>query len=146
MAAAHGVINDYEAYRALSHEIRTAPGKISDSLKPRWPRWAARTVEDYVNAQQIVADCRRMLRDVFRDFDALLVPSAPGEAPVSLASTGEATFNAIWTALHVPAITLPAGKGPAGLPVGVQLVGPYGADYALLACAQWAQAIVADAY
>ena len=80
-----------------------------------------------------------MLRDVFSDYDALLVPSAPGEAPVTLNSTGEATFNAIWTALHVPAITLPAGKGPTGLPVGVQLVGAYGADYALLACAAWAE-------
>jgi Asp-tRNA(Asn)/Glu-tRNA(Gln) amidotransferase A subunit family amidase len=139
MAAAHGVINDYEAYRALSHELRTAPEKISASLQPRIPRWAACTMDDYVQAQQTVADCRRLLRDVFRDYDALLVPSAPGEAPVTLNSTGEATFNAIWTALHVPAITLPAGKGPNSLPVGVQLVGAYGADYALLACAAWAE-------
>ena len=140
MAAAHGVINDYEAYRALSHELRTAPEKISASLQPRLPRWAATTIEAYVNAQNTVADCQRQLRDVFRDYDALLVPSAPGEAPVTLNSTGEATFNAIWTALHVPAITLPAGTGPAGLPVGVQLVGAYGADYALLACAAWVHA------
>ncbi len=140
MAAAHGVINDYEAYRALSHELRTAPEKISVTLQPRIPRWAATTVQAWVNAQNTVADCRRMLRDVFNDYDALLVPGAPGEAPVTLNSTGEAIFNAIWTALHVPAITLPAGQGPNGLPVGVQLVGAYGADYALLACAQWAQA------
>ena len=139
MGDAHAVINDYEAYRALSHEIRTAPDKISDSIKPRLPRWAACTVEAYINAQQTVAECRRLLRDIFRDFDALLVPSAPGEAPYSLNSTGESTFNRIWTALHVPAITLPAGNGPAGLPVGVQLVGAYGADYALLACAAWAE-------
>lgn len=139
MAAAHGVINDYEAYRALSHELRTAPEKISTTLQPRIARWAACTVEAYVNAQQTVADCRRMLRDVFKDYDALLVPSAPGEAPLTLNSTGEAIFNAIWTALYVPAITLPAGVGPHGLPVGVQLVGAYGADYALLACAAWAE-------
>ena len=139
MADAHAVINDYEAYRALSHEIRTAPDKISDSLKPRLPRWAACTLEAYVNAQQTVADCQRLLRDIFRGYDALLVPSASGEAPYSLNSTGDATFNRVWTALHVPAITLPAGYGPAGLPVGVQVVGAYGADYALLACAAWAE-------
>ncbi len=139
LTAAHSVINDYEAYRALSHELRTAPEKLSASLQPRIPRWAERTLADYARAQQAVADCRRLLRDIFKDFDALMVPSAPGEAPLTLNSTGEATFNAIWTALHVPAITLPAGKGPAGLPVGVQLVGAYGADYALLACAAWAE-------
>lgn len=140
MSQAHGVINDYEAYRALAHEIRTAPEKLSSSLKPRLPRWAAITVEDYVKARQTVADCQRQLRDVFRDVDALLVPSAPGEAPHGLDSTGEATFNRVWTALHVPAISLPGQIGPKGLPVGVQLVGAFGADYALLACAAWAHA------
>lgn len=139
MSHAHGVVNDYEAYRALAHEIRTAPDKLSASLQPRLPRWAATTVEDYVKAQETVADCQRQLRDLFRDVDALLVPSAPGEAPHGLDTTGEATFNRVWTALHVPAITLPGHVGPKGLRVGVQLVGPFGADYALLAVAAWAQ-------
>ena len=139
LAAAHSVINDYEAYRALAHELRTAPEKISATIQPRIARWATRTLDEYAQAQQTVADCRRMLRDVYKNFDALLVPSAPGEAPVTLNNTGEAVFNAIWTALHVPAITLPAGTGPTGLPVGVQLVGAYGGDYALLACAAWAE-------
>jgi amidase len=139
LSDAHAVISDYEAYRALSHEIRTAPDKLSDSLKPRLARWATCTVAQYVEAQQIVADCQRLLRDIFRDYDALLAPSAPGAAPRGLDTTGEATFNRLWTALHVPAITLPAGSDAAGLPVGVQLVGAYGSDYALLACAAWAQ-------
>ena len=139
LAAAHSVINDYEAYRALAHELRTAPEKISATIQPRIARWATRTLDEYAQAQQTVADCRRMLRDVYKNCDALLVPSAPGEAPVTLNNTGEAVFNAIWTALHVPAITLPAGTGPTGLPVGVQLVGAYGGDYALLACAAWAE-------
>ena len=63
-----------------------------------------------------------MLDDVFGDFDVLLVPSAPGEAPHGLKSTGEATFNRMWTALHVPAVTVPAFTGPAGLPIGAQLI------------------------
>ncbi len=139
LARAHGVINDYEAYRALSHEIRSARDKISGTVQARIEGMAARSMEDYLEARRTVADCQRILRDVFKQFDVLLVPSAPGEAPLTLNSTGEPTFNAIWTALHVPAITLPAGKGPSGLPVGVQLVGAFGADYALLACAAWAE-------
>ncbi len=139
VAAAHSVIGDYEAYRALSHEVRSAPEKLSASLQPRMARWATCTMEAYIEAQQCVADCRRMLRDIFRAHDALLVPSAPGAAPLTLNSTGEPIFNAVWTVLHVPAITLPAAVAANGLPVGVQLVGAYGADYGLLASAAWAE-------
>ena len=86
----------------------------------------------------MLAECRRLLEAVFADFDALLVPSAPGEAPEGLASTGDAVFNQMWTALHTPAVTVPVFTGPKGLPMGAQFVGPYGADYRTLACAEWA--------
>jgi Asp-tRNA(Asn)/Glu-tRNA(Gln) amidotransferase A subunit family amidase len=84
--------------------------------------------------------CRIRGRPAIRgDFDVLLVPSAPGEAPQGLTTTGSSVFNQVWTALHTPAVTVPVFTGPAGLPMGAQLVGCYGADYRTLACAQWAQ-------
>jgi Asp-tRNA(Asn)/Glu-tRNA(Gln) amidotransferase A subunit family amidase len=42
-----------------------------------------------------------------------------------------------WTALQAPAVAIPAGRGPRGLPVGIQLLGPKGSDDALLATAAW---------
>ena len=69
--------------------------------------------------------------------------SAPGEAPHGLKSTGEATFNRMWTALHVPAVTVPAFTGPAGLPIGAQLVGPFGGDLATLLHAEWVRRALA---
>jgi Asp-tRNA(Asn)/Glu-tRNA(Gln) amidotransferase A subunit family amidase len=83
--------------------------------------------------------CRRALADVMRVFDFLLTPSAPSEAPASLASTGDPVFNRAWTLLGVPCVTLPHGRGPNGLPLGVQLVGRYGEDSALLGWAGWAE-------
>ena len=62
----------------------------------------------------MLAECRRLLEVTFSDFDVLLVPSAPGEAPQGLATTGDAVFNQMWTALHTPAVTVPVFKGPAG--------------------------------
>ena len=44
----------------------------------------------------------------------------------------------LWTILHVPAITLPVFKGPAGLPIGAQLLARRHDDRNLFACAQWA--------
>ena len=42
-------------------------------------------------------------------FDAILTLPAPGQAPKTLASTGDAIFNGMWTVLHMPCLTLPAG-------------------------------------
>lgn len=56
------------------------------------------------------------------DVDAVLTLSAPGVAPMGIASQGMATFNRIWTALHVPCISLPGMVGKNRLPIGMQLV------------------------
>lgn len=81
--------------------------------------------------------CRAALPAIFARFDALLTPAAAGEAPVGLATTGDPAFNRIWTMVGTPAASLPLGRGPAGLPVGVQVVGAPGADAALAAACGW---------
>ena len=65
--------------------------------------------------------------------DVVLTPSAPGEAPEGLHSTGNAVFNAIWTLLHTPCVNIPVTFGPRGLPIGVTLTGPRHSDARLLA-------------
>jgi Asp-tRNA(Asn)/Glu-tRNA(Gln) amidotransferase A subunit family amidase len=69
---------------------------------------------------------------LFGKADFLLTPSAPGEAPLGHARTGPATYNIRWTLLGCPSVTIPAGFGPAGMPVGIQLVGRPGQDAAVL--------------
>jgi Asp-tRNA(Asn)/Glu-tRNA(Gln) amidotransferase A subunit family amidase len=72
-------------------------------------------------------------------FDAILTLPAPGQAPKTLASTGNAIFNGLWTLLHMPCLTLPAGEGPDGLPVGIQLVGRRHGDARLIDIALWVE-------
>ena len=92
---------------------------------------------------------RRTFRDLQAGFpaamgscDILVTPAAPGEAPVGT-WTGDPCFNFLWTALHVPCVTVPAGVGPNGMPLGIQVVGPRGEDAAVLAWAAWVAAAVA---
>jgi amidase len=79
-----------------------------------------------------------MFAEACGECDVLLAASATGEAPLGLTSTGNAAPSTIWTALHVPSITIPVFKGPAGLPVGAQLIGRRNDDRKLLAAARWA--------
>lgn len=80
----------------------------------------------------------RWLRETMA-LDALLVAPASGEPPRGLDFTGDASFCAPWTFLGVPAVTVPAGFGPAGLPLGAQLVGAANGDVALLDLAEWVE-------
>lgn len=72
-------------------------------------------------------------------FDAVITPPATGEAPATLEVTGDPTFCTIWTLLGVPAVSIPVGLGPRGLPLGLQIVGAYGKDDALLGAAAWCE-------
>jgi len=67
-------------------------------------------------------------------FDALLTPSVVGEASERTV-TGDPVFCRTWTLLGGPAVAVPGLRGPAGLPLGVQLVGPVGSDARVLAVA-----------
>jgi Asp-tRNA(Asn)/Glu-tRNA(Gln) amidotransferase A subunit family amidase len=93
------------------------------------------TIEQYDQAQALVALCRAQLADVFQDVDVLLAPSAPGAAPLGLDNTGDPVFCRIWTVLHTPTVNIPAGLAPNGMPVGLQVVGQVGADGLTLAAA-----------
>ena len=133
---ARAKVGDFESSRALAWERRHHEEKIAVREKLR--KADAVTLDEYFAAQQVLDECRRLLDITFGDFDVLLVPSAPGEAPKGLTTTGDAVFNQMWTALHVPCVTIPVFTGPNGLPMGAQLVGALGADYRTLACADWA--------
>ena len=93
----------------------------------------------YVEAIETAEAFRHHMDDIFADVDVLLTPSAAGEAPLGLGSTGDPSFNSIWTLAWTPCVTLPAGTGPKGLPLGIQLIGPRFRDEALFDAAAWVQ-------
>jgi amidase len=137
---AHQVVMQGETRHALAWELATAPERISDVLRERM-EWAGSLPEQALpEARGTLATARRAYSDFMAEYDLVLTASAQDEAPLGLESTGQAVCNLLWTSLHAPCVTLPAGKGPNGMPLGVQLVGRIGADAALLAHAEWAEA------
>ena len=83
---------------------------------------------------------RAKVREAFEQsmagLDVIVTLSSPGEAPLFTEGTGSSTFNQAWTTLGVPCITLPAGKGLNGLPLGIQLIAAHDQDFKLLAVAK----------
>jgi Asp-tRNA(Asn)/Glu-tRNA(Gln) amidotransferase A subunit family amidase len=96
--------------------------------------------DEYDALRNHASRCRSALVDEMREVDFLLTPSARGEAPADLSTTGDAVFNRAWTLFGVPCVTIPFGRGPEGLPLGVQLVGAFDGDSVLLRWAHWAAA------
>lgn len=129
-------ISAYEFYRALTYERTRFPSQISDSLTARIAAGGKVTYAQYHAALDTARRCRARIADVYRHHDVLIAPSTPGEAP-SIVSTGEPTFGLLWTLLRLPCLTLPQGKGPAGLPLGVQVVAAAGCDAVLFTHAEW---------
>ena len=133
----HRIIMGFEDARALAWEYENFPGDISKTLKPRLDEGWKVTRADYDDMRERARQCRRALSEQMRSVDFLLTPSATSEAPGSLASTGNPVFNRAWTLFGVPCVTLPHGKGAHGLPLGIQLVGAFDTDMALLRWAEW---------
>jgi Asp-tRNA(Asn)/Glu-tRNA(Gln) amidotransferase A subunit family amidase len=74
--------------------------------------------------------------------EIILMPAATGEAPEGLGSTGSAVANRIWSLLQLGAVTLPAGRGPSGLPLGLQLIDPLPTADRLLPAAAFAERVM----
>jgi Asp-tRNA(Asn)/Glu-tRNA(Gln) amidotransferase A subunit family amidase len=131
--------------RLIAGEIARAHDQWFEAQQDRY-RQATRdiilrglTVDDaeFGDLRHSCIDLRTTLETAMQtyDIDAWICPSTTGEAPLGLESTGSPLMNLPWTHSGLPAITLPAGRGPARLPLGLQLAGGFMADEALLALA-----------
>jgi Asp-tRNA(Asn)/Glu-tRNA(Gln) amidotransferase A subunit family amidase len=113
------------------------PDRTSDHLKSLVAAGKAIAATDYLAAKaEQERRCDALASDM-EGFDAILTLPAFGEAPRGLHYTGDAEYCAPWTFLGAPAVTLPAGVGGDGLPLGIQIVGDYRNDLRVLQVAKW---------
>jgi Asp-tRNA(Asn)/Glu-tRNA(Gln) amidotransferase A subunit family amidase len=97
------------------------------------------SLDQFRAAYRAVEKARAAAREWAGGFDAILTLPAPGQAPRGLADTGSAVFNAPWTQFAMPCLTMRAGFGPDGLPVGIQLAGRRHDDARLLEIGLWVE-------
>ena len=96
----------------------------------------------YLHAQRLRRRLAVETHAALVGLDALLLPTASNLAP-DPSTTGDPSFQAPWSLLGLPSITLPSGVGDDGLPFAVQLVAAHLAEPTLLRAARWCEQILA---
>jgi Asp-tRNA(Asn)/Glu-tRNA(Gln) amidotransferase A subunit family amidase len=146
------VIEDYECALAKTPLLWAALYRF----EMRWPLYSYRdhdstklpprllkglsegdnTSQESYRAALIERDHLRALHaEVARRCDAMVTLSAPGAAPIGM-DQGSAIFNEASSVLGAPALNLPVLQSD-GMPVGLQVLGPWHGDEALLATGRW---------
>ena len=122
--------------------VERFPDRTSDQLKSLVQTGKTHTALEYLAAKALQEKLRSAFATQISGFDAIMTLPAFGEAPEGLSFTGNAEFCAPWTLLGVPAVTLPAGFGKCGLPLGLQIVGAYRQDHRTLRAAKWIENVL----
>ena len=136
----HRTIMLYEAARLAQPARAVSRTGFSEYLNAALDEGEATRDPDYREALKQRGQMQQSLAHFFdRGYSAIITPPAAGEAPATLANTGDPRFCTLWTLTGVPAITIPTGLGPKGMPLGLQLIGAAEEENYLLATAAWCE-------
>ncbi|CUH47035.1 amidase [Ruegeria atlantica] len=136
----HKTIYDYEIRQNMAEISENHWPAISTEMQSAVNRGAEISATQYEDALLVMASAQSFFTEYFNDFDAILAPSAKGEAvPLNAGHTGDSVFCLAWTLAGLPCLTLPLLVGQNDLPIGVQLIGAVEEDDRLLRTASWVQ-------
>jgi Asp-tRNA(Asn)/Glu-tRNA(Gln) amidotransferase A subunit family amidase len=136
---AHRVIMAVEVARTFEEIYGHDKDRLSASLRGFIERGQRESALAFGEAHAAVARARATLAPLMSAREIILTAAATGEAPEGLASTGNAAANRIWTLLQLGAVTVPAGRGSNGLPLGLQLIDPMPSGDRLFPAAAFAE-------
>ncbi len=132
-------IHDTIYTKALSYyfmeEYEKHRDKISDEFCQLVENGKKIQKREYIDGLESQRQLNSLLEHFLGDKDIIITLSTAGEAMKGLHTPDIKDSCLIWTLCHVPAISLPAFKGPNGLPFGAQIVSSRYRDYDLLAFA-----------
>lgn len=133
----HKVIYEFEIYRCLGGLYQRHRKQLGPLTRAGLEQAALRSEAEYREALDVRGAAITWFEQFFHDYDAIVTPSALGEAPLFEDGTGDPVCCVIWTLCGLPCISLPLLQGAHGLPIGVQLVGAAQADDRLLRTCRW---------
>ena len=133
------LVNQVECAAVHRKVFRERPDEYTPKVRAQIECGELIPASAYMQAQRLRRQFRRDMDEMMRSLDALILPAAPTPAPADLATTGDPSFCAPWSAAGLPSIAIPTGISQGGLPLGVQLVGRGFDDARLLRAARWVE-------
>jgi aspartyl-tRNA(Asn)/glutamyl-tRNA(Gln) amidotransferase subunit A len=132
------LISEAEAGHALATELLSRPGDFSDEFRKMLDYGRNAPAHRLVAAQRRLQAMGRRVRKLFDQVDLLLLPTAaqPAFPFTRPAPAGQADFTQWANHGGCPALSLPCGLSPDGMPLGLQLIGRPLADGHLLSLAE----------
>ena len=128
----HLLINDCEGARSLSKEWQSSPERLTPSVLAMIERAKGTTWEQESAAKARLAVQAHVLKAIFAPFDTMLSVTCGMVAPLGLETTGPSDFCKFWMAFGLPQINIPLPRQPGEMPVGLQVIGGFREDSALL--------------
>ncbi len=128
---AQKIVQTYETSRNMVVEYENNRAQLSARITEALAEGWKITPDDYMRARSDILRARQEFSAIAGRCEGIMMPATTGEAP-DTDSTGDPLFSRFPTMLHTPAVNLTVTKGPNGLPVGVQFLGGYDTDIALL--------------
>jgi len=113
-------------------------GKIGDAYPPMIEKGKSSSAIDYVDAMMAFRQVYLQLAINFEKYDFVMTPSA-GAMPWKAENFGPAyhrAFTGFVNAAGLPGISIPCDPAADGMPIGFQLIAPFGADWDLLSVAK----------
>ena len=131
------VIYSYELSQNLQSMRETHESMLSSTMRNALESADKITSQQYADALDVISASEKWFSQLFNDYDAILTPSALGEAPLFEQGTGDPICCTIWTLTGLPCISLPLLEGMDDMPIGIQLVGGTNEDDRLFRTTRW---------
>ena len=140
-AQANGLMTPADGAAFHRERLKEHPDWFGEDVRQRLEKGAAATSTEYSLARREQAESRRKAEEFFSQYDLLILPSTPIPAPpIEGADSVEQAprltrFTAPFNLTGLPALSMPCGFSPEGLPLGLQIVGPHWGEAGVLRAA-----------